>query len=100
MHSITENYLLFYSQEVQQTEDACKLNVKKSPRRVIHFSDGTIEEYSSDEDEVDKSVAYTTEVNPVSISDDSSLLKYAKIGKCIHKLLFSDHNDLGTMVVV
>lgn len=26
----------------------------KTPRRILHFSDGTLEEYSTDEDEVDE----------------------------------------------
>jgi hypothetical protein len=34
------------------------------PRRIIHFSDGTIEEYSSDEDEPDASTQVTS-INPV-----------------------------------
>ncbi|KAJ9589651.1 hypothetical protein L9F63_017140 [Diploptera punctata] len=66
MSAITEKFTAI--SELQQTDDACKLNVKKSPRKVIHFSDGTIEEFSSDEDEIEKSAAYTTEVNPSSMT--------------------------------
>ncbi|XP_069671518.1 protein FAM177A1 isoform X2 [Periplaneta americana] len=44
------------------------LKKDKPPRKVIHFSDGTIEEYSTDEDESDKSARITSELNPRTLS--------------------------------
>ena len=38
---------------------------KKVPRRILHFSDGVMEEYSTDEEEEDE-VDNTPKVNPVS----------------------------------
>jgi hypothetical protein len=59
---------LFYLQENNETEDKiCKISLRqeKVPRRVLHFSDGTMEEYSSDEDEPDTSAQVIAEVLPV-----------------------------------
>lgn len=56
-----------YLQPHKETEDkSCKISLQheKVPRRIIHFSDGTIEEYSSDEDEPDESTEVTS-INPV-----------------------------------
>lgn len=39
----------------------------KTPKRVLHFCDGTLEEYSSDEEEVDAPKEQTV-VDPVSTS--------------------------------
>lgn len=39
----------------------------KTPKRVLHFCDGTLEEYSSDEEEVDAPKEQTV-VDPVSIN--------------------------------
>ncbi|PSN35238.1 Protein FAM177A1 [Blattella germanica] len=47
----------------QEKDESCNVSLKKSPRKVIHFSDGTIEEYSSDE-ESDKPAQYNCEINP------------------------------------
>ncbi|XP_023725778.1 protein FAM177A1 isoform X2 [Cryptotermes secundus] len=50
-----------------ETEDkTCKITVRqeKVPRRILHFSDGTLEEYSSDEDEPDIPALVTAEVQP------------------------------------
>jgi hypothetical protein len=59
---------MFYLQSNNETEDkTCKINLRqeKVPRRILHFSDGTMEEYSSDEDEPDTSAQITAEVHPV-----------------------------------
>ncbi|XP_021936106.1 protein FAM177A1-like isoform X2 [Zootermopsis nevadensis] len=54
------------AQASNEAEDkSCKVNLrnKKEPKKVIHFSDGTIEEYS-DEDEPDTSAQITNKLNP------------------------------------
>ena len=54
-------------QPCEETEDkSCKISLQheKVPKRIIYFSDGTIEEYSSDEDEPDASTQVTS-INPV-----------------------------------
>jgi hypothetical protein len=58
---------MFYLQANNETEDkVCKISLRhKVPRRILHFSDGTMEEYSSDEDEPDTSAQVTAEVHPV-----------------------------------
>ena len=41
---------------------------KKTPKRILHFSDGTLEEYSTDEDEVDEAPKQIIDpVCPVSL---------------------------------
>ncbi|KAI4492135.1 hypothetical protein M0802_010032 [Mischocyttarus mexicanus] len=47
----------------------CKIVAKKLPKRVLHFSDGDLEEYSS-EDEVDKSQAtkIVAEIDPNTLN--------------------------------
>ncbi|GFG34684.1 hypothetical protein Cfor_10910 [Coptotermes formosanus] len=57
------------TQPHKETEDkSCKISLQheKVPRRIIHFSDGTIEEYSSDEDEPDESTQVTS-INPSTL---------------------------------
>lgn len=59
---------MFYLQANNETEDkTCKISLRqeKVPRRILHFSDGTVEENSSDEDEPDTSAQVTAEVQPV-----------------------------------
>jgi uncharacterized protein (DUF2235 family) len=54
-------------QPQEETEEkSCKISLQheKVPKRVIHCSDGTIEEYSSDEDEPDAATQVTS-INPV-----------------------------------
>lgn len=57
------------TQPHKETDDkSCKISLRheKVPRRIIHFSDGTIEEYSSDEDEPDASTQVTS-INPSTL---------------------------------
>jgi hypothetical protein len=60
-------YCTLYLQPHEETDDqSCKISLQheKVPKRTIHFCDGTIEEYSSDEDEPDASTQVTS-INPV-----------------------------------
>ena len=50
---------------------------KKLPRRVLYFSDGVLEEYSTDEDEVAPKSQPQTVVDPVSLVLEFLLTKYA-----------------------
>lgn len=57
------------TQPHEETEDkSCKISLQreKVPKRIIHFCDGTIEEYSSDEDEPDASTQVTS-INPSTL---------------------------------
>jgi hypothetical protein len=59
---------MFYLQKKKGKEDKTSkigLRTEKVPRRILHFSDGTVEEYSSDEDEPDTSGQSTGEVHLV-----------------------------------
>ena len=40
---------------------------QRVPRRVIHFSDGIMEEYSTDEEDETDAVAKQPEIDPVSL---------------------------------
>lgn len=54
-----------------ETDDkTCKISLRqeKAPRRILHFSDGTMEECSSDEDEPDTSAKVIAEVHPNTLS--------------------------------
>lgn len=48
-------------------DTSCKVSLRqeKVPKKIIHFSDGTVEEYS-DEDEPDTSAQITSTLNPVN----------------------------------
>lgn len=56
--------------EDQETQEASSETIKvKVPKRILHFSDGTLEEYSTDEDETDNNLKTDkTVVDPVNIS--------------------------------
>nr|CAD7599977.1 unnamed protein product [Timema genevievae] len=47
-------------------DNLTEVSLGKAPRKVLHFSDGTLEEYSTDEDESDivPTTAVTNEINP------------------------------------
>lgn len=54
---------------------------EKIPKRVIHFSDGVVPEYSSDEDETTEATeTRTLEIDPVSWKDNRvlNLLPFSK----------------------
>ncbi|GBO28125.1 hypothetical protein AVEN_125539-1 [Araneus ventricosus] len=52
--------------EINLTE----LQRKKAPKRLVYFSDGILEEYSSDEDEVDNAAKDTQPlIDPVSFAN-------------------------------
>nr|CAD7424208.1 unnamed protein product [Timema monikensis] len=48
-------------------DNLTEVSLGKAPRKVLHFSDGTLEEYSTDEDESDivPTTAVLNEINPV-----------------------------------
>lgn len=57
------------TQPHEETEDkSCEISLQpeRVPKRIIHFCDGTIEEYSSDEDEQDASNKVAT-INPSTL---------------------------------
>jgi hypothetical protein len=67
-HAFRVSIIMFYLQENNETEDETRmtdLRTEKVPKRILHFSDGTIEEYSSDDDEPDTSGQLTAEVQSV-----------------------------------
>ncbi|KAF7395365.1 hypothetical protein HZH68_009415 [Vespula germanica] len=55
--------------DVVLQENVCKTNAKKRPKRILHFSDGDLEEYSS-EDEVDKTqeTKVVAEIDPHTLN--------------------------------
>ena len=68
---INELWLIFYLQPVQTDFTNVPLDSevptkgKKQPRRILHFSDGILEEYSTDEE--DDKPPPPPPVNPVGI---------------------------------
>ena len=44
---------LVLQENLQQVEDGC-CRAQKKPRKVLHFSDGVMEEYSTDEEEEER----------------------------------------------
>ena len=48
--------------------DNISLGIKK-PKRIIHFSDGVLEEYSSDEEDEGKKAVAEPAVDPVSLTE-------------------------------
>lgn len=58
---------------MQQSEDTCMKNSEdieikvKTPKRVLHFSDGVLEEYSDDDDGSTPPLQQNTVVDPVSL---------------------------------
>lgn len=61
----------------QLPEVAVVIKKKKQPKRILHFSDGTLEEYSTDEDETDE--APKTVIDPKTLSWASWMWYYTSL---------------------
>lgn len=54
--------------DIHLPETTVEIKEKKVPRRILHFSDGTLEEYSTDEEEEEEEdTAPATVIDPVCI---------------------------------
>nr|CAD7195756.1 unnamed protein product [Timema douglasi] len=64
------NHLTKSSSKLVDKDNLTEVSLGKAPRKVLHFSDGTLEEYSTDEDESDivPTTAVTNEINPKTLT--------------------------------